>query len=159
MPNSSDFSSATRRGFLATTGGVLAGAVATPRSLAATVPQPDESSTSARPRRKIPIGVFDPAFPDLRLDQLVEKYARYGPPDNAFKTFLNVPEMVDGVLIDAAVRNEDQAPDAGVARGRAQVLIARQVDAGRAGRALPHEIVGRRDDPRVAARARDRVTA
>jgi alkylhydroperoxidase family enzyme len=30
--------------------------------------------------------------------QLVEKYARYGPPDNAFKTFLNVPEMVDGVM-------------------------------------------------------------
>src|SRR5207244_2364189 len=24
--------------------------------------------------------------------QLIEKYARYGPPDNAFKTFLHVPE-------------------------------------------------------------------
>jgi len=30
--------------------------------------------------------------------QLIEKYARYGQPDNAFKTFLNVPEMVDGVM-------------------------------------------------------------
>ena len=30
--------------------------------------------------------------------QLVEKFARYGPPDNAFKTFLNVPEMADGVM-------------------------------------------------------------
>jgi alkylhydroperoxidase family enzyme len=30
--------------------------------------------------------------------QLVEKYARYGPPDNAFKTFLRVPEMVDGIM-------------------------------------------------------------
>lgn len=30
--------------------------------------------------------------------QLVEKYARYGAPDNAFKTFLRVPEMVDGVM-------------------------------------------------------------
>src|SRR4051812_23332188 len=30
--------------------------------------------------------------------QLVEKYARYGKPDNAFKTFLNVPEMTDGVM-------------------------------------------------------------
>ena len=78
MPNSSDFSSATRRGFLATTGGVLAGAVTAPRGLAATVPQSDESSTPAKTRRKIPIGVFDPAFPDLTLDQLVEKYASMG---------------------------------------------------------------------------------
>ena len=30
--------------------------------------------------------------------QLVEKFAGYGKPDNAFKTFLNVPEMVDGVM-------------------------------------------------------------
>jgi len=30
--------------------------------------------------------------------QLVEKFARYGPPDNALKTFLNVPEMTDGVM-------------------------------------------------------------
>ena len=46
MPNSSDFSSATRRGFLATTGGVLAGAVTAPRGLAATVPQSDGVSGS-----------------------------------------------------------------------------------------------------------------
>src|SRR5438874_9038538 len=78
MPNSSDLSSPTRRGFLATTGGVLAGAVTAPRGLAATVPQSDESSTPAKTRRKIPIGVFDPAFPDLSLDQLVEKYQAMG---------------------------------------------------------------------------------
>ena len=29
-------------------------------------------------RRKIPIGVFDPAFPNLTLDQLVEKYQSMG---------------------------------------------------------------------------------
>src|SRR3954470_5719385 len=78
MPNSSDFSSPTRRGFLATTGGVLAGAVAAPRNLAVAEPQSDESSGVAKSRRKIPIGVFDPAFPDLTLDQLVEKYASMG---------------------------------------------------------------------------------
>ena len=79
MPNGSDFSSPTRRDFLATTGGVLAGAVAAPRSLTAATPQSDESSgASAKPRRKILIGVFDPAFPDLTVDQLVEKYASLG---------------------------------------------------------------------------------
>jgi 4-carboxymuconolactone decarboxylase len=30
--------------------------------------------------------------------ELVQKFAKYGPPDNAFKTFLNVPEMADGVM-------------------------------------------------------------
>lgn len=78
MGNSSDFASSTRRGFLATTGGALAGAVASPRTLAAASPQSVESGSSAKPRRKIPIGVFDPAFPDLTLDQLVEKYAAMG---------------------------------------------------------------------------------
>jgi sugar phosphate isomerase/epimerase len=71
--------SPTRRNFLAATGGVLAGAVAAPRVLAAAAPQSDDSR-SAKPgsRRKIPIGVFDPAFPDLTLDQLVDKYASLG---------------------------------------------------------------------------------
>jgi sugar phosphate isomerase/epimerase len=71
--------SPTRRNFLAATGGVLAGAVAAPRVLSAAAPQSDDSR-SAKPgsRRKIPIGVFDPAFPDLTLDQLVDKYASLG---------------------------------------------------------------------------------
>src|SRR5260370_29151123 len=71
--------STTRRNFLAPTGGVLAGAVAAPRGFSRAAPQsegPDMSSPGAR--RKIPIGVFDPAFPDLTLDQLVEKYASLG---------------------------------------------------------------------------------
>ena len=79
MANGSDFSSPTRRDFLATTGGVLAGAVTVPRSVAAATPQSEGSDlASAKPRRKIPIGVFDPAFPDLTVDQLVEKYASLG---------------------------------------------------------------------------------
>ncbi len=71
--------SPTRRGFLATTGSVIAGAVAAPRAMSAAVPQ-SENTHAAAPgsRRKIPIGVFDPAFPDLTLDQLVEKYASLG---------------------------------------------------------------------------------
>ena len=79
MANGSEFSSPTRRDFLATTGGVLAGAVAAPRSVAAATPQSSDSmEASAKSRRKILIGVFDPAFPDLTVDQLVEKYASLG---------------------------------------------------------------------------------
>lgn len=79
MANISDPLSPTRRNFLATTGGVLAGAVAAPHSLSAATPQSEETGKSAvHPRRKILIGVFDPAFPDLTTDQLVEKYASMG---------------------------------------------------------------------------------
>ena len=71
--------SSTRRGFLATTGSVIAGAVAAPRALSAAVPQSDDTPAGApASRRKIPIGVFDPAFPDLTVDQLVEKYSSLG---------------------------------------------------------------------------------
>jgi len=79
MAQGSDFLSPTRRGFLATTGGVLAGAVAgtTPLTAAAS-PQGSGETQKAAPRRKIPIGIFDPAFPDLTTDQLVEKYSSLG---------------------------------------------------------------------------------
>ena len=79
MSNFSGPLSPTRRNFLATTGGVIAGAVAAPRSVSASAAQSDDSQTSTpRNRRKILIGVFDPAFPDLTLDQLVEKYQQMG---------------------------------------------------------------------------------
>jgi sugar phosphate isomerase/epimerase len=80
MPDKFDpLLSSTRRGFLATTGSVVAGAVAAPRALATAVPQSEDSPAGApASRRKIPIGVFDPAFPDLTLDQLVEKYSSLG---------------------------------------------------------------------------------
>ncbi len=79
MAQGSDSFSPTRRGFLATTGGVLAGAVAGAHPLtAAPSPQGASGATEVAKRRKIPIGIFDPAFPDLTTDQLVEKYASLG---------------------------------------------------------------------------------
>jgi len=79
MSNFSGPLSPTRRNFLATTGGVIAGAVAAPRGVSASAAQSEDSQTSTpRNRRKILIGVFDPAFPDLTLDQLVEKYQQMG---------------------------------------------------------------------------------
>jgi sugar phosphate isomerase/epimerase len=82
MSNFSGPLSPTRRNFLATTGGVIAGAVAAPRGVsgsAASAAQSDDSQASTpRNRRKILIGVFDPAFPDLTLDQLVERYQQMG---------------------------------------------------------------------------------
>ncbi len=79
MGNNSDPLSPTRRNFLATTGGAIAGAVAAPHTLSAAAPQTEGTPTVAPgSRRKIPIGVFDPAFPDLTTDQLVNKYASMG---------------------------------------------------------------------------------
>jgi sugar phosphate isomerase/epimerase len=81
MSNSSGPLSPTRRNFLATTGGVIAGAVAAPRGLAGAPAQSspeDPQDSKPHDRRKILIGVFDPAFPDLTLDQLVEKYQQMG---------------------------------------------------------------------------------
>jgi sugar phosphate isomerase/epimerase len=78
MSNSDPLSPA-RRNFLATTGGVIAGAVAAPSALSAALPQAEGTATHAPgARRKIPIGIFDPAFPDLTLDQMVEKYQSLG---------------------------------------------------------------------------------
>jgi sugar phosphate isomerase/epimerase len=79
MAKSFDPVSPARRNFIAATGSVLAGAVAAPRVLSVADPQL-EGTGNTRPgsRRKIPIGVFDPAFPDLTLDQLVDKYASLG---------------------------------------------------------------------------------
>jgi len=90
MAQGSDFLSPTRRGFLATTGSALAGAVAGSTPLSAAVAPQDSSGTqvestrrsqesvASQARRRIPIGVFDPAFPNLTTDQLVEKYASLG---------------------------------------------------------------------------------
>lgn len=69
-----------RRNFLATTGGALAAAVAAPSAHAAEMasrPAADES-VKPGPRRKIPIGVFDAAFPNLPLDQMLEKFSAWG---------------------------------------------------------------------------------
>ena len=69
--SNSDPLSPTRRNFLATTSGVIAGAVAAPHALSAAMPQTGGAPAVAPgSRRKIPIGVFDPAFPDLTLDHV-----------------------------------------------------------------------------------------
>jgi sugar phosphate isomerase/epimerase len=79
MVSHSDPLSPTRRTFLATTSGVIAGAVAAPHAMAASAAQSDDTQKSQPGnRRKIPIGVFDPAFPDLTLDQFVDKCASMG---------------------------------------------------------------------------------
>jgi len=61
-----------RRRFLAT-----AGALAASAALPALAPA-QETPLAPGVARKIPIGVFDPAFPDLSLDQMLEKYAAWG---------------------------------------------------------------------------------
>jgi sugar phosphate isomerase/epimerase len=76
-----------RRKFLTATGGVLAAAAASRISSAKAADSPStsiqtnaghNSSSSTGPWKKIPIGVFDPAFPDLSLDQMLDKVAGYG---------------------------------------------------------------------------------
>src|ERR1700747_267767 len=73
--------SRSRRDFLATTG-MLAAAAAAPRSASAlTRKAPAESGEKNMlpgAMRKIPIGVFDPAFPKLSTDELIEKFVSLG---------------------------------------------------------------------------------
>ncbi len=73
--------SQSRRDFLATTS-LAAAAVAAPRSATGLPGNPaaDSSATPMAPAvpRKIPIGVLDPAFPDLPLEAMIEKFAGWG---------------------------------------------------------------------------------
>ena len=88
MEKLSNSRSPSRRQFLTATGGVLAAAAASRISSAEAAEFPstsiqtnagqNSSSSSTAPWRKIPIGVFDPAFPDLSLDQMLDKVAGYG---------------------------------------------------------------------------------
>lgn len=62
-----------RRNFLKTTGAALTAAVvSTANAAAANRPLPEAS------RRKVPIGVFDPAFPKLSTDEMIDKFAAWG---------------------------------------------------------------------------------
>lgn len=73
--------SRSRRDFLTTTS-LLAAAVAAPRTdsalNAAAASAPAEEPRSSGKLRKILIGVFDPAFPDLSLDEMIDKFAGWG---------------------------------------------------------------------------------
>jgi len=76
-----------RRTFLKTAGGALAASLTTPALVAASstpafasasAESPQEAPVPASVQRKIPIGVFDPAFPDWSLDEMIEKFAAWG---------------------------------------------------------------------------------
>ena len=73
--------SRSRRSFLTTTG-LVAAAVAAPRTTSAfpasTTSESGEKSSSSTSLRKIPIGVFDPAFPNLSLEEMIDKVAGWG---------------------------------------------------------------------------------
>ena len=71
-----------RRNFLATSGGLLAAAIAAPKAGSALTAAASNDSGAKMPseksRRKIPIGVFDPVFADLSLDEMLEKISGMG---------------------------------------------------------------------------------
>jgi sugar phosphate isomerase/epimerase len=73
--------SRSRRDFLTTTS-LLAAAVAAPRTATAltadAASKSGEENASAGTLRKIPIGVFDPAFPNLSTDEMIDKFAGWG---------------------------------------------------------------------------------
>src|SRR2546429_9227086 len=80
MGRSSTIGSRSRRSFLAASGGLVAAAAAgNPSAFGAVATQePGSRPLSPGAARKIPIGVFDPAFPDMPLDQMIEKFAGWG---------------------------------------------------------------------------------
>ncbi len=82
MTHIPDPNSASRRKFLATTGGLLAATVAVPQAASALGASPAYGSSAAPMAeggvRKIPIGVFDPVFDHLSLDEMIEKISRLG---------------------------------------------------------------------------------
>jgi sugar phosphate isomerase/epimerase len=75
-----------RRKFLSTSGGLLAATAATSHFSAATMGSPSTSSQGSAGQstpatgslKKLLIGVFDPVFPDLSLEQMLDKVAGYG---------------------------------------------------------------------------------
>jgi Xylose isomerase-like TIM barrel len=73
--------SRSRRDFL-TTSSLLAVAAAAPRGASAlgatAASEQGERPASTGSLRKIPIGVFDPAVPNLSLDEMIDKFAGWG---------------------------------------------------------------------------------
>lgn len=70
-----------RRNFLRTTGTAVAAAVAVPHNAsasAANAAAESSDTTSKHVPRKIPIGVFDPAFPNLSTDEMIAKFVDWG---------------------------------------------------------------------------------
>ena len=73
-------SSLSRRTFLATTGGMLTAAVTSSSSASSTPGTKAQNSApaAAGSMRKIPIGVFDPVYSELSLDQMIDKISALG---------------------------------------------------------------------------------
>jgi sugar phosphate isomerase/epimerase len=71
-----------RRNFLAATGGMLAATAASPRAASALAGREADPSSPEPPPdravRKIPIGVFDPVFAKLSLDEMIERISGMG---------------------------------------------------------------------------------
>ena len=89
MESSRGSKSVDRRQFLAATGGGLlaaavpggaaAGAFATRESVMGAAPAPGkQSSSSPSTKRKIPIGVFDPVYDKLSIDEMLDKVSALG---------------------------------------------------------------------------------
>jgi sugar phosphate isomerase/epimerase len=80
MDRSSVIASRSRRSFLAASGGLIAAAAAGNQSALGASSEQESGSRPLAPgaARKVPIGVFDPAFPDMPLDQMIEKFAGWG---------------------------------------------------------------------------------
>jgi len=76
-----DPKSSSRRKFLAGTGVIAAAATLRNSSSALISERSQSGGMDSPPRsgaRRIPIGVFDPVFPDLSLDQMIEKISAWG---------------------------------------------------------------------------------
>src|SRR2546421_175161 len=88
MADESSWPVANRRQFLTTTGGLVAATIASGDALAALSPVDSSAppapgslpvqTATTRPRRKLLIGVFDPVFDQLTLDQMIDKISEYG---------------------------------------------------------------------------------
>ncbi len=81
-PLEADSENADRRTFLKTVGGAFAAAAVTgsgaPAASASAARQMGGGSQSHGPARKIPIGVFDPVYSDLSLDEMLDKISALG---------------------------------------------------------------------------------
>jgi len=81
MAENTGSGSVSRRSFLATTGSILAAApgVDSAASKAMEAPRARSGAPDAeKPLRKIPIGVFDPVYDQLTLDEMLEKISAVG---------------------------------------------------------------------------------
>lgn len=82
MTKGKDTRSLSRRGFLATTGSLIATAPAVGRGVAPTAgetpPARPAIPPAPKPSRQIPIGVFDPVYNHLSLEEMLEKISALG---------------------------------------------------------------------------------